>query len=709
MKKHLIILCAALIAAAVCLTSCADFQQAISNMTGGGKATADTSGTVAPSEQATPSATADNVDDSIFDGSDANTGDFVLENSVGNAISAENGVYNITAAGDYTLTGTLENAQIVVNVSDSEKVKLILNGVTMSNAGPSILALSADKVNVECAEGTYNEINDTLATEVSSETENYDAAIYAQCDLDIQGTGTLVVTSAANNGIKTKDDLDVSEVSLKVTAYNNALKGNDSVTIESGEMILTSLSSDAIKTSNTKISSKGNQKGNITILGGKVDIYSAMDGIQAAYDAGISGNAVVNIYTASYASSGETAAASEMYIVIPASYYSDSYDYYAYFYDGETSALVKAEYESPIYSGNKASYAGLTLKVPSGYDNVQFLIVEAGVQPDGDNYVACTEGETLNTAVNGYLFTEISGSAISGDWVSISSGSGGSSTKTTYSSKGVKAGNQINVSGGTITIYCMDDGLHANNDVGTGNINISGGTLTVTAADDGIHADGILSISGGTVNIVESHEGLEGNQVLVSGGSTFVYADDDGVNATAGSSEILVQVSGGYLDVTTASGDTDGIDSNGNYQQTGGFVIVKGGSAQGNMAGSVDTDGTVTVTGGTIVALGGICTTPSNGSVNTYISQGTSFGTGEYEITDSSGNAVITFELTNTFSSVWIASELLTTGETYSLTCSGSQLLNWTQDSGTSGNYSGGQGGWGGGGMPGGWGDGGRR
>ena len=308
--------------------------------------------------------------------------------------------------------------------------------------------------------------------------------------------------------------------------------------------------------------------------------------------------------------------------------------------------------------------------------------------------------------MNGYLISSVSSSKISGDWVTLSQ-NGGNSSKTAYSSKGVKAGNVINVTGGNITMLCKDDGFHANADGKLGNgeqakgaINVSGGNISITAADDGMHADGELNISGGYINIIESHEGLEANVVNMIGGTVFVYANDDGVNAFKGSQTAMVNVYGGYLDITTPSGDTDGIDSNDSIYMSGGFVLVKGGAQMGGMAGSVDTDGTVTVTGGAIVALGGVCETPGTGSVNTYISSGTSFSKGSYVLTDKSGTEILSFSLPSSYSSIWIASDAIELNSDYKLCRDGSEVLSWTQSSQSVGKSGGG---WGpGGGGPGG-------
>ena len=78
----------------------------------------------------------------------------------------------------------------------------------------------------------------------------------------------------------------------------------------------------------------------------------------------------------------------------------------------------------------------------------------------------------------------------------------------------------------------------------------------------------------------------------------------------------MVNVTGGYLDVTVSpSGDTDGIDSNGNYTQSGGVVVARGSDNQ-NMA-ALDADGTVKITAGTLIVLGYGRVTAGSG-VSTY-------------------------------------------------------------------------------------------
>lgn len=455
------------------------------------------------------------------------TGDFTVTTEVENGYVQSGNVYTITAAGEYTLSGSLPEGQVVVEAGDEDEVTLILNTVSITCSTDSPIYLkNADKVKIKAADGSYNEVTDARALQTDENDTTGSGAIYALCDLNLLGSGSLVVKASYNNGLHTKDDLKIKNLTLKVTAPNNAIKGNDSLTVESGNIIAISTSGDALKTENSDISSKGNLRGTITISGGTLELYAGCDGIDASYDVVISGTPNITINTNSYSS-----------------YTIDS--------------LKTTKTSSTSRMGGRPGM--------------------------GDS--------STNTA------------------------------KSAESSKGIKADNEITVSGGVIAINCKDDGIHANSDVALengatplGNITISGGSITIVAADDGIHADGTLQIDGGYIDIVDSHEGLEGHYINVGGGEIHVYATDDGVNATGSSSnksDGLITVTGGQMYVEVGGNDVDGIDSNGSYKQTGGIVVVSNPTADrsGNMS-ATDVDGTITVTGGIIVALD---TVPSSG------------------------------------------------------------------------------------------------
>ena len=373
----------------------------------------------------------------------------------GGAYTEADGVYTITAAGTYTASGVLDGGQIVIDAGE-EKVELILDNAVISNDSDApVKALSADKLTITAAEGSYNEIIDGRPLREESDTEGAGGAVYAKCDLTFKGSGTLVVTASYNNGIHTTKDLKISKLTLKVTAPNNALKGNDSVSVESGNLILISTGGDGIKTDDSDVSSKGNQRGTITVSGGTLDIYAACDGIDAAYDVEISGAETrVNILTDSYSEyTGSVVGknGTKVYLIMQPSLYQSHSLFAAYYYNDslENGVWAEASYAMNCYSG-RTTYSALELTAPSGYANVAYFAFD-GKTPSLTDYAASTAGGAVNGSMNAFLITSVSGAVMSGDYVSLST-SGDSA-----SAKGIKADNEIRILDGVITVQSTDD------------------------------------------------------------------------------------------------------------------------------------------------------------------------------------------------------------------------------------------------------------
>lgn len=254
----------------------------------------------------------------------------------------------------------------------------------------------------------------------------------------------------------------------------------------------------------------------------------------------------------------------------------------------------------------------------------------------------------------------------------------------------IKGNEGVSIESGSIKLVSQSDsGIRtADADVSSsgkqhGDVEIRGGSIYIYAHNDGIHAENRLSVSGGSVTVEKSTEGFEANVIDISGGSIFIYADDDGMNACHGNASALVCISGGYVEIETPFGDTDGIDSNGSYIQTGGTVLVKSGCTMGNIAGSIDVDGSITVTGGTVIALGGICELPEN-SCCAYVSRDAVLPAGEYVLKGSSGE-IFSFGLNSEYRSIWLCCDGFAAGGEYELSANGSPVLSWTQEEGTMG------------------------
>lgn len=650
--------CVAAVILTMCLMTAGCARNSTSTTTASGGETTITSDITKEDTDVTHADDAENYRVSI-------TGDFTVTSDTSDGVTQSGSVYTITKAGEYTVAGLLSEGQLIVDAGDENEVTIVLNGTSITcSSGSPIYVKNASEVKIKSEENSFNEVIDNRAeaTEDSSDDAG-NAAIYATCDLKLIGKGALVVTANYNNGIQSKDDLSIKNVIVKVTAVNNAFKGNDAVDIESGNVIAISAKGDGIKTSNSSLSNKGNQKGIVTITGGNIDIYAACDGIDASYGVDISGDGNLNIYTDTYSEYSEEVTTSG----------SSS---------GSNSSTNKTA------SANTVSYVAASDNI----SNAPGGNMGGGTPPDmnGGNAPDMSNGNAPD--MNGSSGGGMGGN--NGSGMPGGNNQSGNSSKKSYSTKGIKADSEINISGFTININSTDDGIHANSDSGVletgedgkGTIVINGGTITISSGDDGMHADKQLDANDGYINIVTSYEGLEAMTINLNGGKVYVYATDDGINACTGDGKTtpIINVNGGYIDVTTASGDTDGIDSNGNYVQTGGFVLVKGGSSSGNVSGSIDVDGTVTITGGTCVALGGVCETPVN-SVDAYVLSSVSFSSGSYSLKDASGNEVISFTVDGSFSNGWICSDTLTTGTSYTLYRGSDSIADWTQESGTMG------------------------
>ena len=577
-----------------------------------------------------------------------------------------NGEYN-SSKDEYTFSIKNNYKQIYVN-APGKTIIIELEGVTIENNENSpIFVQDCDGIEISAKKETINYVKDTRAAYTEDISGQGDGAIYvANGDFKLKGAGTLNITANYYNGIHCKDDVKVQKLTLNIEAINHGIKGNDSVTVTSGNISIT-CGGDGLHSDNSDISSKGNQRGDITINGGSLIVNSWCDAIQAAYNAVFeqTDNAVPISFTAktnkysSYTGEAIETSTSNLYLKLNSSTYSNG----AYTY----AALINDTWYPATYKGTQSNggpggpggrpgqndtYHIYQLAKPNAATSFTLYRFEGSnvTSFSTETYNAKSDAKAFN---NAYDTVQISVSGSKINFSSWSNYSSGNTNSADVSAKGIKAENEINIKAGTIDIKAYDDAIHANNDgslengsTPLGNVNISGGEITLSASDDGVHADGDLTISGGTINVTSSYEGLEGNVINITGGSTYVYAIDDGVNATNGKKSTAIKVSGGLLDVEVpTNGDTDGIDSNGTYTQTGGTVIVKGpGSASGNMGGgaaALDTDGAVSLSDGTLIVFGSIERTPTTSLAKTLCSSNT-VNSGSHTISFSNGTSYST-------------------------------------------------------------------
>lgn len=194
----------------------------------------------------------------------------------GSGVTIDGDVITIAKEGTYVLSGELTNGQIVVSAKDTEKVEIVLNGVSIQNANSAcIYLLPADKVFVTTAEGTENTLKVNGAF-VAKDENNIDGAVFAKTDLCLKGEGTLAIEDAYGNGVVSKDDLKVTSGTYQITASGHGLEGKDSVRIANANITITA-DQDGLHSGNDEDESKGwiyIQSGNVTIKAGDDGIYA---------------------------------------------------------------------------------------------------------------------------------------------------------------------------------------------------------------------------------------------------------------------------------------------------------------------------------------------------------------------------------------------------------------------------------------------------
>lgn len=194
----------------------------------------------------------------------------------GEGATASNGVLTISKEGTYVITGNLSDGQIVVAAADTDKIQIVLNGVTINCADNApIYVKSANKVFVTLNQNTVNTLTDS-SVYVQTDENTVDGVIFSKADLTINGTGTLNITTNFNHGIVSKDDLVITSGTYNITSANDALSSKDCVKIKDGVFNINSSNGKGITSKNVDDATKGY----VYIAGGTITIANSVEGIE---------------------------------------------------------------------------------------------------------------------------------------------------------------------------------------------------------------------------------------------------------------------------------------------------------------------------------------------------------------------------------------------------------------------------------------------
>jgi len=542
----------------------------------------------------------------------------------------DGGSITITSEGTYVFSGSLTAGQIIVEAADTDKVQLVLNGVSITSPdGPAIYVKQADKVFITLAEGSENTIADSASYTLAEGEDEPNAAVFSKDDLTINGSGALDVTGNYRHGILSKDDLVITGGEITVNAVEDGIRGRDAVAIYDGKLSITA-AGDGIKSNNDEEADRGW----VSIDGGSIYVEAGEDGIQAETVLQVTGGDLDIL------AGGGSANAPEQL----------GNDF------GRRSNQVWASAETEDTTSMKGIKAGTALYVTGGTLNIDSA--DDSVHSNGT--VTISGGQlTLATGDDG----------VHADGTLLVEGGVIDITKSYEGLEGVP----LIITGGEIRLVASDDGLNS-----AGDDDMFGGGM---GGREQAGPGGAMPGAAGSTAVPEDPE-------AIAGAVPDEAPDDGGIPASAGrsdtvSGETYIRISGGLV-VIDAGGD--GIDSNREFYMEGGTVLVNGPTNSGN--GPLDL-GSGIVSGGTIIAAGsagmavGFTSSSTQPSILLRYSQVQAAGT-LLTLTDDSGSVIVSFAPAKEYQSVVISSPDMELDSTYTLYSGGT-----TESGGTDGLYTG--------------------
>lgn len=172
----------------------------------------------------------------------------------GSNVTVNGSKVTITGGGDYLISGSVSDGQLEVNTT--EKVKLYLNGVSITNSsGPAIQITDAKRATIKLMAGTTSNLKDSGGDKIN------DGAIFTNDTLEIRGKGTLNITATNAHGIASDDDIVIENGTINIKSVKSGLFAHDNITVNGGSL--------NIKGGTNGIKSKGS----INLNGGYGEIF----------------------------------------------------------------------------------------------------------------------------------------------------------------------------------------------------------------------------------------------------------------------------------------------------------------------------------------------------------------------------------------------------------------------------------------------------
>jgi Carbohydrate-binding domain-containing protein Cthe_2159 len=283
-------------------------------------------------------------------------------------------------------------------------------------------------------------------------------------------------------------------------------------------------------------------------------------------------------------------------------------------------------------------------------------------------YVLIDKGNFKITAQGDGITAQTTLTVKAGTFNITTGGGSGKTVATGVSAKAFKGKGIVKLAATNATINSADDGINSNIDV-----IIEKGTYAISSADDGIHANASVTVLDGDITVSKSFEGVESKKITFEKGQFNIVSSNDAINATAGSDAqqddgSFIYIKGGSFVLDAQGGDP--LDSNGGLSMEGGTVVIHG---PAGMEVPIDYNASFVVTKGTIIASGSnsrMLQAPSTSSkINSLKLLFTVANNANtlFNITDESGNSLVTFKPIKGFASIIYTSEKLIKDKKYNV------------------------------------------
>lgn len=432
-------------------------------------------------------------------------------------VNIDGSTITIQKAGTYLLSGTLTAGNIIVDSDDKENVRLIFNGVEISNSTTTPLYIkNAEKTIVTLVDGTENTLSDGENYILDDESNNEpNGTIFSKDDLVINGLGSLTINANYNHGIQSKNLLKIISGNIDIISNGDSIIGKDGVIVKEAVINIES-QEDGIKA--TKVEEN---KGYIYLDNPEITIKAKKDGIQA----------VTCLYVKDGKYNIET---------------------------GETNENSQSNSDTSTDYSRKGMKAGVNITIENG----EYTIDSEDDGIHSNNSITVNAG-TVNIASKDdgvHADTELT----------INNGD----IKVSESDEGLEA-KYITINDGNIDITTSDDGINASSGSSTtldsGNAPEAGNRPEMPANENSENTLGNNSRmmpGGGQGGFNES----DGSELVINGGIVHVNAGGDGIDSNG-----TITINGGeiYVDGPTSGGD-GALDYADTCEINGGILVAAG-------------------------------------------------------------------------------------------------------------------------------------